>query len=344
MELSSQINFQSFLKSINFGYRKRNKKVSVSLMKCAVCGKKAVVDGLCADCYAKKHPILKIPKNIDFKVCPQCGRIFHRNRWVKIDFYDAVEQAILNSVKADPNYKKVKINIKVFDGYANVHAEGVLGNKLFKERTKCNVNIQKELCNICSKSYEAVLQLRGESDNVEDMQAYVEGHLKEGARIVRIKAVRNGTDIYLNSRNFAVSIARALFKNFGGEIKITKSLYGVDHLTSKKLYRTFVLIRAFPFSVGDVIKDKNKIMQIRSFDKLIRGTDLKTGKKINMPLSDKMKVVEKEKTVVAQRKPELKVIHPYTFQAVTVKNSKIADVNEECTVVVDNGYVYLVPL
>ncbi len=314
-------------------------------MKCAVCGKEAVMDGLCAECYTKKNRIAVLPEKIKIIQCPKCGRIFLKNRWLKMDFYEAVESAILNALRVNDAYSEIKIDVSVKDiKTAEVVVSGELGGKKCMENYKVRIAIEKKLCNVCAGNYEAILQLRGTNEKVEEMQNYVETHLKENVRITKIKAVKTGVDIYLNSRRFANSVSRALNKAFGGIIGINKKLYSVNHLTSKKVYRTSILFRAFPFSPGDVIKSGRQIFLVKSFGKGIKVINLKTGKKDEIKFSDRLQVMKKEKTVVARRKPRVEVIHPESFQAVSVSNPALAKkLKEECYVVVDNGYVYIIP-
>ncbi len=314
-------------------------------MKCAICGKDAVKNGLCAECYAKKNKMAVLPKKIKVIQCPKCMRVFLKNRWLKMDFYEAVEYAVLDETRIDDAYSRIKIEVDVVGaGMAEVAVSGELAGKRVRERHKVRITIEKKLCNLCASSYEAILQLRGNNDKVEDMQNYVESHLRENVRITRIKAVKTGVDIYLNSRRFANSVARALNKAFGGIIRINKKLYSVNHLTSKKVYRTSILFRAFPFSPGDVIKYGRQIFLVKGFGKGVKVINLKTGKKDEIKFSDKFQVMKKEKTVIARRKPRVEVIHPESFQAVPVSNPALAKkVKEECYVVVENGYVYIIP-
>ena len=52
-----------------------------------------------------------------------------------------------------------------------------------------------------------------------------------------------GYDLYLKDQQFVKAMASRLKKRFKGEVKITRSLYGVNRQTSRKVYRLTVCFR-----------------------------------------------------------------------------------------------------
>ena len=40
---------------------------------CYLCGKEAVVDGLCSSCYNEQHPLMEVPTPISLHACKKCG-------------------------------------------------------------------------------------------------------------------------------------------------------------------------------------------------------------------------------------------------------------------------------
>mgnify|MGYP001609809081 CR=1 FL=1 len=89
--------------------------------------------------------------------------------------------------------------------------------------------------------YEAIFQLRPKNLEVlEIVKKYIE---QDKALISKEIHKKFGVDLYLNKKKAAVHIARKLKKRYKGETKISKSLYGVDRMTSKRVYRVTVLFR-----------------------------------------------------------------------------------------------------
>jgi len=89
--------------------------------------------------------------------------------------------------------------------------------------------------------YEAKLQLRPYDKEILD---YAKKQIDENNVLIskEIK-LKQGIDLYLTSRKFAVILAKKLKKVFGGETKVSKTLYSVDRLTSKNIYRVTVCFR-----------------------------------------------------------------------------------------------------
>lgn len=94
--------------------------------------------------------------------------------------------------------------------------------------------------NIC-KYWEAKLQLRPYSGNIID---YVRNQAnKNKGEIVEEVRLKEGLDVYFDSRKLAVSIARKLKKVFKGEMKISTKLFTKDRMSGKQVNRVTVLFR-----------------------------------------------------------------------------------------------------
>ncbi len=61
--------------------------------------------------------------------------------------------------------------------------------------------------------------------------------------ISKEEKLKTGMDFYITSNKAAKSIGLQLKRRFKGELKITRKLYGMDRLTSKKVWRLTVLFR-----------------------------------------------------------------------------------------------------
>ncbi len=89
--------------------------------------------------------------------------------------------------------------------------------------------------------FESKLQLRPKNKEVLD---YVLNQLKKtNTKIAKEVKLKEGLDLYLSSRKSTIQIAKKLKKVFKGDLKVTKKLFTVNRLTSKKVYRITVLFR-----------------------------------------------------------------------------------------------------
>ena len=87
--------------------------------------------------------------------------------------------------------------------------------------------------------YEAILQLRNPDADVDDLVHRVVELVRvkdqEDTFISKRKKVKNGVDLYLSSNTGAINIGRQLFREMGGELKVTKKIFSQHRMTSKVL-------------------------------------------------------------------------------------------------------------
>lgn len=127
--------------------------------------------------------------------------------------------------------------------------------------------------------YEGILQLRNPSKEIVK-KANKLINKRRGAYIAKEEKVTNGFDFYINNWRYLIGIGTKLQKEFGGEIKTSRKLWGVSRVTSKKLYRVIVLVRLPNVKIGDTVSYRGKKVKIKEFRKKIGAVDIKTGKKM----------------------------------------------------------------
>ncbi len=89
--------------------------------------------------------------------------------------------------------------------------------------------------------YEGILQLRPFNKDVLD---YVKKQIEKSDCLISKEVdLKDGTDLYLTSQRFAISLARKLKRVFKGEVKISRSIHTRSRVTSKDVYRVTVLFR-----------------------------------------------------------------------------------------------------
>ena len=173
-----------------------------------------------------------------------------------------------------------------------------------------------------AKYYESILQLRNPQFKVIELVEHgVKAENQEDIFISKRKKVANGMDFYLSSNSFAISLGRALYDKFGGELKISKKLFSQHRQTSRLLYRMTVLFRMAPFSPDDFILFNSRAFKITNVRKSIFAIDVESLRSVELNYKDVMRNAEKLKLVkvtISKIRPHLEVIHPETFQSVPV--------------------------
>jgi NMD protein affecting ribosome stability and mRNA decay len=92
--------------------------------------------------------------------------------------------------------------------------------------------------------YEAILQIRPKRNDVLDYVVQVI-EAKPKVTISKIKEFKHGYDIYISDQRFARgALAQQLRRKYkGSKVIITKTLYGVDRMSSRLLYRASISVR-----------------------------------------------------------------------------------------------------
>ena len=136
-----------------------------------------------------------------------------------------------------------------------------------------------------AKYYEGVLQLRNPKKKVIKKIRDLVLNRKD-VFISDEKKVRGGIDFYISDQRFLQALGRRLQKEFGGELKTSKKLFGVKRQTSKLIYRVFILLRLPAFEKGQVIDYKGRKIKIMNIDKKVHVMNIETGKKMILNYKD----------------------------------------------------------
>ena len=134
--------------------------------------------------------------------------------------------------------------------------------------------------------FEGVLQLRNPTKElIKTVRKMIDANNK--VFIGKEERVDNGIDLYISSQKYLQTIGKKLQKQFPGELKTSRTLFTLNNLTSKRVYRVTVLFRLPLFKVGDTIKTKRKQeIKIKSLGKKIFGIDTETGRKVSVNYDD----------------------------------------------------------
>ncbi len=140
--------------------------------------------------------------------------------------------------------------------------------------------------------FEANVQLR---DVSQEVVTFVEEEIKRAKILVsKVEDVKNGVDYYLADVNQAKALGRLLQTRFGGDFKMTSSIYG--RKDGKEIYRVTILFREAPFRKKDTVEYQGEKYQVIAMGKDIMLKHQKNHQKIHVKYKemDQMKKVEEE--------------------------------------------------
>ncbi|WP_423792660.1 60S ribosomal export protein NMD3 [Methanocaldococcus indicus] len=322
---------------------------------CYRCGAEdELIDGLCQVCYAQLHPLIEIDERIDIEVCHMCGS-YKRKTWQtpkSEDAYEILEEIAYYAVKDNLKKKCVNVEVEIYPKITQlpggkrskliipVHivARGKLpGEK--EERTyekDVEVHLNMVQCPRCSRFmsnyYEATLQVRAMNrylteEEREELDKFVREELYHRLKKDRMAFIskfipqKEGLDYQLGSVGAARYIAQKIKEKYGGNIKETATLVGVDS-EGNDLYRVTVSIKIPECRVGDIVRYKDKYYVVTSLtEKNLYIKDLDKGEKlglswhiVNKDVKLERKREDLDEGIVISTKPNLMVMDEQNYE------------------------------
>ncbi len=264
-------------------------------MFCVECGAEGpVYQGVCASCFAKKHPLVHPPANVDVPRCSQCGALHFRSGWSRVDLDVAIPQLLREQTKVLPPFEHVTFTHVAREEDANnffltVKAAGRFEDLRQVQDFHVRLRIKPSVCDTCQKQagryFEGILQVRAEDRDLtsREMRAVrtlvlsrVERGRDEGGDFIsRTEKIHGGLDFYVSTNALGTRLAKEVADAFGGTVSSSPKLYGQRQ--GKELYRVTSLVRLPAFQVGDVVRHKETVAEVLTLRPFVELRDLVTG-------------------------------------------------------------------
>ena len=241
---------------------------------CVVCGRtdRPVQEGICAECYAKRHPLVTGDPHATVTMCPTCGARLVGSHWERRGA----------STLLTPQDLAPLIAVNPEAGIREIHWEESGNDPLFREvrgtfrvrfrgleegiEVPLSVHVTHRTCPECARRtgryYTARIQLRGPEGGRGPMGPASHARLGElFDRVIREarkdwrsalswkEALPEGWDYYLTDKSAARGISRLLREYLGGEVKESASLYG--RKDGREVYRTTIRLRVPAEAIDD---------------------------------------------------------------------------------------------
>lgn len=264
-------------------------------MFCVECGAEGLVyQGVCASCFAKKHPVVEPPANVDVPRCQQCGAFHFRAGWSRIDLDVAIPQLLREQTKVLAPFEHVTFTHVAREEDANNYFLTVKASGRFEDLRQVQdfhvrLRIKPSVCDTCQKQagryFEGILQVRAEDRDLtpREMRAVrtlvltrVERGRDEGGDFIsRTDEIHGGLDFYVSTNALGTRLAKEVAEVFGGTVSASPKLYG--QRKGKELYRVTSLVRLPAFQVGDIVRHKDAVAEVMSLRPFVELRDLVTG-------------------------------------------------------------------
>ncbi len=231
-------------------------------MFCVECGREGpTFEGLCAECFLRKHPLVRPPGVLDVTVCAHCDRVDVGGRWERTGLEEALPALLEARVPVDARAARHAFTVTSRrEDDRNLLLSVVLTADLHglpaEERFQVRVRVKRGVCPTCSRQrgqyFEAILQLRAtgrpvRGDERDRLLAFVDAAIArrtakgEELFISKVEDVRGGPDVYLSSNAAARSLARELADAFRGTVGASPKIFG--RKLGKDLYRVTYVVR-----------------------------------------------------------------------------------------------------
>lgn len=233
---------------------------------CVVCGRtdRPLTDGECADCYAKRVPLVTAPERPVIVLCPTCGSRYVGQHWEPSESGSRLTASDLTPLllpREEVGIRRVRWTEtgghalqRQLEGAVDVRFRGT-------ERTvpvQLVVRVEHRTCPTCSRKsgryYTAIIQLRAEEEGPretgrarrERLAASWDAVLPEARPTWRAalswgEALPEGWDFYLTDTIAARALGRFMKQRLGAQLKESATLYG--RKDGRDLYRVTICLR-----------------------------------------------------------------------------------------------------
>lgn len=261
---------------------------------CVECGKVGPTrEGMCRDCYSKRHQIVSAPEFVYATVCNHCGSILVGKGWVRRPLERVIHFILRSAVILREEVDSVQITHDLrYEDERNIDVSAKaslrLGDWEIVQDFHTKVRVRGGSCDVCSKQharyFEAIVQVRVDGraideDEAREIREIVDDFIQRASErgqafLSRVEEVRGGLDFYLGSKSLGRTLARELHRRFGGGMISSPKLHG--RKGGRDVYRVTHLVRLPYLRAGDVVALGAEYYVIESSGPEIVGLDLRT--------------------------------------------------------------------
>lgn len=327
---------------------------------CYICGKPAVLDGLCANCYNGEHPLVHVTSPLEIQACKRCGSVKVPGGWKTITLSSSEADGLLKrqidrllSQQVERLVKAVEVSYEVGNKldrvvHIRLKAFGPSHPSLasHEEVYPVEVRFTYGTCDTCGMIsggyYEATLQIRADGRDVTDAEeeeilaivtriAVNEYGRDSKAFASERNRTKNGFDFDLGSDHMCRLVADEIQSAYLAERKENYKLIGQDR-GGKRKYRVTILLRLPRWSVGDFVKVGDRPCQVVSVGRGgLTCHDLANGERFTInPKSSSWRVLDFAASESEKRQYQvLSRAYGQPAQLMDAKTFEITEINQD---------------
>jgi nonsense-mediated mRNA decay protein 3 len=321
-------------------------------MICVECGKESEIinNGLCLKCYIKSKRFSNGSELLEIIRCSNCNSYKFKNKWENQSLEQIIYRLLYKDFKINDELKKPEIKFQIIDNknqykkQLEVEISGSIFNIDIIEKHLIQINIKKEICDICSKKYggyhEAIIQIRADRRNLTRteingiytfVQDYIEDLQQKGNKnifLTDFEKKENGLTFFISDNSIALTIIKKLQEIYSGDIK--KSSKNIGMKDSKQIYRMTYLLRLYPYNKGDILSDKENFYYVKNISKdKINFVELEKWDENSYDVKDLNKFVKKggdelikDMILVSQTNDEVQIMDKNNYKIYIIRKPK----------------------
>lgn len=264
-------------------------------MFCVECGREGpTVDGLCASCFATRHPLVEPPPHVDVPRCASCGALLVAGAWVRGDLERLIPRILEDKVPPRAPFRRADhAHVARREDDANleltVTSTGRHGDVDVRQSFRTRLRLKPSLCDVCAKQksryFEGTVQVRADGreltpKELRAVRTFVAARAdrareSSGDFISRSEEIHGGLDFLVSTNAFAKELARDLASTYGGSVTTTSKLFG--QRDGREVFRVTSLVRLSAFQVGDVVRTKGRLAEVVKIATFVTLRDLESG-------------------------------------------------------------------
>jgi len=214
---------------------------------CPKCGaldtQKEFEGSFCADCFAQDTTLFGKIKTPELRVCQTCKRAFFNGKWKEL-----TEESLSKWMKEKIDTKRPLQSMtaswhRVNNGLmVKATLAFTVASRKVERKAQFLLRVHQTCCDQCRKRsggyHEAIIQLRGENmDHIRRLAVRLTKLINEESFVTGIEERKEGIDLQVGSKNYAMEVIRQLRKPF----TVAHKLIGMKE--GKRQYRASVCLR-----------------------------------------------------------------------------------------------------
>ena len=253
---------------------------------CITCGAEPPLstDRLCESCLRKRTTLSKMPDTIQQRRCAKCESFEIRGGWSVMERDGIADLRIRENLVLEERAKRVAVDFSVQEidqrtSRLHVEVSGTIDGYEFNDSHSPLLQTSNAVCTPCTRKdgdyFEATVQLRSAGRKLNEQElSNLRSTLDELLHsmepnpmffVSKEGPVTGGWDLQLGSKSLARTWGRKLTKSFGGSVKESSTVVGVNE--GVEVTRLTLSYRKPAYSIGDVGRFKKSLWIVDSWQK-----------------------------------------------------------------------------